>query len=316
MPEPFDVGALTAAPYAGVVTFARQLPVTATAALAEVDLAVLGIPFDQGTTNRPGARFGPRAVREQSLFVGQYPWGHWPWAFNVLRECSVVDLGDVADTVFWAASPDRMVADVRRVASAALAQDVGLLALGGDHMCTYPLLATVAEHHGPLSLVHLDAHSDTWDMGDALNHGTMFLLAARAGWIVPERSIQVGMRTPNPDDHGFTVVDADRLLDRPLDDVVAEIRDVVGEHPVYVSFDIDFLDPAYAPGTGTPVASGPTTREARRLLRGLAGLRVVGADLMEVAPHLDPTGATAIAGATLALDLLHLLGAGRPPSRR
>jgi len=205
-----------------------------------------------------------------------------------------------------------MVADVRRTAAEIVGAGPSLLALGGDHMVSYPLLAATAERYGPLSLVHFDAHSDTWDMGDDLNHGTMFRLAAREGFVDPSRSIQVGMRTPNPDDAGFTVVDADTLLDRPLADTVAQIREVVGDHPVYVSLDIDFLDPASAPGTGTPVVGGPSARQARQLLYGLAGLRVVGADHVEVAPHLDAVGdVTAITGATLALDLAHLLALAR-----
>jgi agmatinase len=204
-----------------------------------------------------------------------------------------------------------MVDAVRRCVGEIVGEGVSVLALGGDHMVAYPLLAATAEHHGPLSLVHFDAHSDTWDMGGDLNHGTMFRLAADEGWIVPERSIQVGIRTPNPDTCGFAIVDADRLLDRPLADTIDEIRARVGNHPVYVSFDIDALDPSCAPGTGTPVVGGPTTRQARQLLRGLAGRRIVGADLVEVAPGLDVSAITAIAGATLALDLAHLLALGR-----
>jgi agmatinase len=299
---------LAAAPYAGPVSFARR-PFTQD--LEGVDIAVVGIPFDLGTTYRPGARLGPRAIREQSVFVGQYPWGHWPWELNLFEEYQVIDWGDIPMTVFWAGYPSRMVDDVRREVGSLAARGVSVLGLGGDHMIAYPLLAAVAERHGPLSLVHFDAHSDTWDMGEDLNHGTMFRLAARHGLVVPARSIQVGMRTPNPDSCGFHVVEADRLLDRPLSATVEEIRGTVGDHPVYLSFDIDFLDPASAPGTGTPVVGGPSARQARQLLRALAGLQVVGADLVEVAPPLDVSGITAITAATLALDLLHLLALGR-----
>ena len=310
--DPDPTGAASS-PYAGLITFARR---QATRDLAEADIAVVGIPFDGGTTHRPGARFGPRAIREQSLFVGQYPWGHWPWceatderpAVNLWETARIVDWGDVPMTVFWPGYPDRMVAEVRRTVAEILATDTMVLALGGDHMVSYPVLAATAERHGPLSLVHFDAHCDTWDMGDDLNHGTMFRLAVRDGFVDPSRSIQVGMRTPNPDGVGFTVVDADTLLDRPLRDTIDQIRATVGDHPVYVSVDIDFLDPASAPGTGTPVVGGPTARQARQLLYGLAGLRVVGADHVEVAPHLDgPGDPTANTAATLALDLAHLL---------
>ena len=303
-----DPTGMASSPYAGLITFARR---PASRDLGDADIAVVGIPFDGGTTNRPGARFGPRAIREQSLFVGQYPWGHWPWCdrgVNLWEIANIVDWGDIPMTVFWPGYPERMVADVRRTVAEILATDTKVLALGGDHMVSYPLLAATAEKHGPLSLVHFDAHSDTWDMGDDLNHGTMFRLAARDGFVDPSRSIQIGMRTPNPDGAGFTVVDADTLLDRPLADTITQIRETVGDHPVYVSLDIDFLDPSCAPGTGTPVVGGPTARQARQLPYGLAGLRVVGADHVEVAPHLDAVGdATAITGATLALDLAHLL---------
>lgn len=304
-----DPNGMASSPYAGLISFARR---EATRDLAGVDIAVVGIPFDGGTTNRAGARFGPRAIREQSLFVGQYPWGHWPWDFNLYETVRMVDWGDIAHTVFWPGHPERMVEDARRAVAEIVGQGVSVLGLGGDHMVSYPLVAASAERHGPLSLVHFDAHSDTWDMGDDLNHGTVFRMAARDGWVAPERSIQVGMRTPNPDDAGFTVVDADTLLDRPLDDTIAEIRAMVGDHPVYVSVDIDFLDPSCAPGTGTPVVGGPNAREARKLLRGLAGLNVVGADQVEVAPNLDAASdITAITGATLALDLAHLLALAR-----
>ena len=303
-----DAALLASAPYAGPTSFARR-PMTRD--LDGVDIAIVGVPFDTGTTYRPGARLGPRAIREQSVFVGQYPWGHWPWEHNAFEECRVVDWGDLSMTVFWAGYPDRMVADVQRAVADVIGRGVTVLTLGGDHMVAYPLLAATAEHHGPLSLVHFDAHSDTWDMGDDLNHGTMFRLAARDGFVAPERSIQVGMRTPNPDTWGFRVVDADELLDRPLTQTVDEIRERVGDHLVYLSFDIDFLDPSSAPGTGTPVVGGPSARQARHLLRGLAGLRIVGADLVEVAPALDVSDVTSITGATIALDLLHLLALAR-----
>lgn len=264
-----------------------------------------------GTTNRPGARFGPRAIREQSLFVGQYPWGHWPWDFNILEDYRLVDWGDLPITALWVGHPRRMVDDVQRHVGEVIGAGASPLSLGGDHMVAYPLVAATANRYGPVSLVHFDAHSDTWDMGDDLNHGTMFRIAAREGLVDPARSIQVGMRTPNPDTCGFTIVDADTLLDRPLLDTIDQIRGVVGHQPVYLSFDIDFLDPSSAPGTGTPVVGGPSERQARQLLRGLAGLHVVGADLVEVAPPLDPNDVTAIAGATIALDLAHLLALAR-----
>lgn len=290
-----------AADYAGELSFGRR---RYTRELDGVDVAVLGIPFDAGTSNRPGARFGPRAIREQTSLVGCYPWGIYPWDFNPFERAEVVDYSDVA---FVAGYPDRMVEAVGAAVDTILAAGTATLALGGDHMVSYPLVRSYAGEHGPLALVHFDAHSDTWWMGDDLNHGTWAYLALEHGYIDASRTVQIGMRSPNPDTHGCTVIDANTLLDTPPATTVERIRAIVGDDPVYVTFDIDFLDPAYAPGTGTPVCGGPTTREARALLHGLAGLNVVGADVVEVAPPYDHSSITALAAATIAYDLLALM---------
>jgi agmatinase len=294
-----------AADYAGELSFGRR---RYTRQLDGVDIAVVGVPFDAGTVNRPGARFGPRALREQSALVGCYPWGIYPWEFNVFERCEVVDYSDIASVPGY---PDRMVEAVREAVGTVVAAGVSVLSLGGDHMVAYPLLKAHADHHGPLALIHFDAHSDTWDMGDDLNHGTWGFLAAREGWVDPACSVQVGMRSPNPDSHGFTVIDANALLGAPMEATVARIKEIVGDRPAYLTFDIDFLDPAYAPGTGTPVCGGATTHQARTLLHGLAGMKIVGADIVEVSPPYDPSGVTALAGATLAFDLLSLLALAR-----
>jgi len=291
--------------YLGELSFGRR---RYTRDLDGVDIAVVGIPFDAGTVNRPGARFGPRAIREQTTLVGAYPWGIYPWDFNVFDRCEVVDYSDVASVAGY---PDRMVEAVRRAVDGILAAGVSVLSLGGDHMVAYPLLESHAARHGPLALIHFDAHSDTWGMGDDLNHGTWGYLATQRGLVDPARSVQVGMRSPNPETLGFTVIEANPLLAAPMEDTAQRIRTIVGEGPAYLTFDIDFLDPAFAPGTGTPVCGGPTTHQARALLHGLAGMRIVGADLVEVAPPYDPAGVTALAGATLAYDLLSLLALGR-----
>ena len=294
-----------AADYAGELSFGRR---RYTRDLDGVDIAVVGVPFDAGTVNRPGARLGPRAIHEQTTLVGCYPWAIYPWDFNVFERCEVIDYSDIA---FVPGYPDRMVDAVREAVDLILAAGVSVLSLGGDHMVAYPLLGAHAAAHGQLALIHFDAHSDTWGMGDDLNHGTWAYLAARDGLIDPVHSVQVGIRTPNPDTHDFTIVDANTLLAAPMDATVARIRDVVGDRPAYLTFDIDFLDPAYAPGTGTPVCGGPTTHQARALLHGLAGMHVVGADVVEVAPPYDPSGVTALAGATVAFDLLSLLASAR-----
>ncbi len=293
------------ADYLGELSFGRR---RYTRDLNGVDIAVVGIPFDAGTVNRPGARFGPRSIREQTSLVGCYPWGIYPWDFNVFDRCEVIDYSDIA---FVPGYPDRMVEAVRHTVGQILDAGVSVLSLGGDHMIAYPLLQAHAAHHGPLAMIHFDAHSDTWGMGDDLNHGTWGYLAAREGFIDPARSIQVGMRSPNPETLGFTIIEANPLLATPMDATANRIREVVGAGPAYVTFDIDFLDPAFAPGTGTPVCGGPTTHQARALLHALAGVNIVGADLVEVAPPYDPAGVTALAGATLAYDLLSLIAIAR-----
>jgi agmatinase len=295
--------------YAGPLSFLR-CPYTRD--LKDVDLAVLGIPFDLATTNRPGARFGPRALREQSAFVGEYPWGVWPWEFDLRERFSVIDYGDVDFNVGY---PQRMIEEVERIAGHILDAGVSLLGLGGDHFVAYPLLRAQATRHGPLSLVHFDAHSDTWTSED-YNHGTMFYHAVRDGLIDAAHSIQIGLRTPNPDTHGLTILDARSLLEHGPRAAVERVRAVVGDRPVYLTLDIDFLDPAYAPGTGTPVIGGPTTHQARELLFGLRGLNVVGGDQVEVAPAYDALGQiTALAGATLAADILYLIALARAERR-
>jgi agmatinase len=291
--------------YLGELSFGRR---RYTRDLDGVDLAVVGIPFDSGTFNRPGARFGPRAIREQTSLVCSLPWAVYPWDFHVFDRCEVVDYSDIPSAPGY---PDRMVEAVHRTIGGILEAGVSVLSLGGDHMVAYPLLQAHAMKHGPLAMIHFDAHSDSWGNGDDLNNGTWAHLAARAGFVDPARSIQVGMRTPNPDAGGFTIVEADPLLAEPMSATVDRIREVVGDDPAYLTFDIDFLDPAFAPGTGTPVCGGPSTHQARQLLHGLAGMNIVGADLVEVAPPYDPAGVTALAGATLAYDLLSLLALGR-----
>jgi len=288
------------------LTFMRR-PLTKE--LDGVDIAVAGIPFDVGTVNRPGARLGPRAIREQSVFVGMYPWGIWPWEFSIFERCNVTDYGDIA---FSPGYTDRMLAAVEQEAEHILRSTVSLLGLGGDHLVSLPLLRAAAKVHGPLSLIHFDAHSDTWTSRDELNHGTMFLVAVKEGLVEPQRSVQVGIRSPNPQTHGFNILDAEWVLSNGHDKTAGEIRRIVGTHKAYLTFDIDFLDAAYCPGTGTPVVGGPTTRDARSILKRLAGLRVVGADQVEVSPPYDNPGqTTALAGATIAGDLLYLLALAR-----
>ncbi len=290
--------------YAGTLSFGRR---RYSRDLGSFDLAVVGIPFDLATTNRPGARLGPRAIREQSSLSAEFPSGLWPWDHSVFTAHRVVDYGDIG---FAPGYPDDMLAAVEREVGTILDSGAQVVSLGGDHLVALPLLRAHAARFGPLSLIHLDAHSDTWE-DPHRNHGTMFLEAARDGLIDPARSIQIGMRTPN-ETHGFNVIWADEFLEQGVGPTVARIHEIVGDRPAYLTVDIDFLDPAYAPGTGTPVVGGATTWQARQLLFGMRGLDIVGADQVEVSPIYDGPGQiTALAGATLAHDELYLVGEAR-----
>jgi agmatinase len=293
--------------WAGELGFAR-LP--RLAAGERADLVVLGVPFDLATTNRPGARFGPRAIREQSSLSGEFGDALWPWTPGVLAGLCCRDAGDVA---FRPASLEEMHAATRARAAALLASGAGIVALGGDHLVSLPLLEAHAARHGRMALLHFDAHSDTWEYqaNEPLHHGNMFLKAAREGLIDPARSLQIGIRTPNQT-HGFNVLDMNALEGIDSAAIAARIRATTQGLPVYLTVDIDALDPAFAPATGTPVAGGLSTTLLRAVLHRIAGLGIVGGDVVEVAPHYEgPAQITALAGATIAQDLLHLLACAR-----
>ncbi len=291
--------------YSGALSFLRR---TYTKELAGVDVAVLGIPFDLATTNRPGTRLGPRAIRAASASLA---WCRpYAWEFDPFDRLHVIDYGDL----FFDQGRPHLVPDVIRAQIEAVVNaNVLPLSLGGDHFISYPILQALAAKHGPLSLIHFDAHSDTWEDSDGrIDHGTMFFHAAKQNLVDPARSIQIGMRTHNKDTHGFEVIDARELHQQGVDAVIARIRERVGTHRCYVSFDIDFLDPAFAPGTGTPVVGGFSTHDALRLIRGLAGLHIVGADVVEVSPPFDVSEITALAAASIAQELLAAIAARFP----
>jgi len=273
--------------------------------LAGVDLAITGVPFDQAVTNRPGARLGPRAIREASaLQAGDPPYG---WDFDALSALEIVDHGDLA---FDYARVADFPAALEAHAAGILAAGAGCIALGGDHSVTLPLLRAHHALHGPLALVQFDAHADTWPDDDParIDHGTFVYKAVQAGLIDPARSVQVGIRTADPGSLGIAQIDARCVHETGPAAVAATIRDRVGRAPVYVSFDIDALDPAFAPGTGTPVWGGLASWQAAALLRDVAGIAMVGGDVVEVAPPFDPAGATAIAAAHVATELVCLWG--------
>ena len=273
--------------------------------LAGVDLAVTGVPFDQAVTNRSGTRLGPRAIREASAL--QSPDAPFGWGYDPLSEFAIVDYGDLA---FDYAMPAEFPARLHSHISTILAAGAGSVVLGGDHSITLPILQAYAEKHGPLSVLQFDAHSDTWadDNFQRIDHGTFMYKAVKLGYVDPARSVQVGIRTDNPDTLGFHIIDAPRVHALGPAGTVAEIRQVLGAQPTYLTFDIDCLDPAFAPGTGTPVWGGLASWQAAAILRGLAGINLLGGDVVEVSPPFDTTGATAIAAAHVATEIIALWG--------
>jgi len=285
--------------YGGAVSFLRR---NYTRDLDQADVVVSGIPFDMATSNRPGARLGPRAIRAASVGLAEldaYPWGFDP--FETLR---VADYGDCFIDYGY---PAEAVARIEAHADEILETDTLMVSLGGDHFITYPLLRAHAKKHGPLSLIHFDAHSDTWDDdGERLDHGSMFLRALREGIIDPSTSVQIGIRTHNDDEHGFTILGAPWVHREGIPAVIDVVREVVGDNKAYLTFDIDCLDPAFAPGTGTPVSGGLSTAQGLEAVRGLTDFDIVGMDVVEVAPAYDVSEITAIAAATIAHDFICL----------
>ena len=288
--------------FGGATSFLRR---KYTKDLRGVDIAVTGVPFDQAATNRPGTRLGPRAIREASAL--QSPDAPYGWPFDALSELAIVDYGDVAfDYANVPAFPDTVSDHIRGILEA----DVASVTLGGDHYISFPILKAYAETYGPMSLLQFDAHTDTWADDDMarVDHGTMFYKAVKSGLVNPARSVQVGIRTTNDDTLGVNIIDAREVYEAGPAATAQKIKEILGNHPVYLSFDIDGLDPAFAPGTGTPVWGGLTSIQASIILRDIAGINIKGGDVVEVSPPFDTTGATAIAGAHIATEIICLLG--------
>jgi len=286
--------------YAGITSFMRR---KYTRDLTGVDVAVTGIPLDTATTNRPGARFGPRAIRNaSSIMAWEKPYG---MEFDPFDKLAVADVGDC---MFDFGRPEKVPDEIEEHAWNIIKEGPGLLSLGGDHFIAYPVLKAHARKFGaPLSLLHFDAHSDTWaDSNDRIDHGTMFYWAAKHGIVDPATSVQIGLRTTNPDTLGFNVLDAPWVHEHGIEAVIEAARKTLGDRPVYVSFDIDCLDPSFAPGTGTPVCGGLTSHQAMSILRGLKGINIIGMDVVEVAPTYDVGEITALAATHLAMEMLYL----------
>lgn len=305
--------------FAGIATFMRLPHLPPDEAKGKVEIGVVGVPWDGGTTNRPGARHGPRQLRDLSTMTRQvnHVTGVEPYQ---LAACA--DLGDVpinpADLIQTLTRTEAFYASLRSAG-------VVPLSAGGDHLISLPILRGLAPDR-PLGMVHIDAHTDTTDryFGDCrYTHGTPFRRAIEEGLLDPKRVVQIGIRgSMNTSDEkcwghaqGIRVIEIEEVKSLGIDAVIAEARAIVGTMPTYFSFDIDALDPSCAPGTGTPEIGGLTTREALRLVRGMRGVDFVGADLVEVSPPFDPTGSTALIGATLMFEMLCLL-AERVAARR
>ncbi len=303
--------------FAGPATFAR-LP-----RLDEVeraDVAVVGVPFDAGVSYRPGARFGPAAVREASRLLRPY---HPALDVSPFAAQQVADAGDIAVNPFNIHEAIEAIED----AAASLQTDgTRLVTVGGDHTVALPLLRAAARRYGPVAVLHFDAHLDTWDtyFGAEYTHGTPFRRAVEEGVVDTSALSHVGIRGPlygkrdltDDEKLGFGIVTSADVYRRGADEIADQLRQRVGDRPLYVSIDIDCLDPAHAPGTGTPEAGGMTSRELLEILRGLAGCRLVGADVVEVAPAYDHAEITSVAASHIAYDLIGLLALSRSGGTR
>lgn len=297
--------------FAGLATFARLPELDR---VDRCDVAIVGLPFDAGTSYRPGARFGPTAIRQGSRLLRPFN----P-AMNVspFAACQVADAGDLAITPFDISSA---VKEIEAGVDAVLDRAQKVLALGGDHTIALPMLRSLHRRFGPVTVVHFDAHLDTWDtyFDAPVTHGTPFRRASEEGLLRVGRCVHIGTRGPLYTEHdlsedtdlGFAVITSPEVGERGTADTIARLRERVGDSPVYVSLDIDVLDPAHAPGTGTPEAGGLTSRELLTLLRGMAGLNLVAADIVEVSPAYDHAEITAIAAAHVGYEFLSVFALG------
>jgi agmatinase len=280
--------------------------------LKGADAVVWGIPFDAAVSNRPGARFGPQAIRRASAIMENDP--QYPFERDLFEEMAVIDYGDC---LLDYGNHQKTPATIEREAAKIIKSGAFLVTLGGDHFVTWPLLKAHAAKHGKLALIQFDAHQDTWyDDGRRIDHGSFVVRAARDGVIDTDHSIQIGIRTHAPEDCGIAMLHGHEIDEMSAASIAAAIKARVGDMACYVTFDIDCLDPAYAPGTGTPVAGGPSSAKMLSVLRQLGELDIKGADIVEVAPAYDHADITAIAGAAVAQHYLGLLAEKRAAGRR
>ena len=279
--------------------------------LDNVDIGLIGVPTDLGVTNRAGARHGPREIRNSSSLMRTFNLG---MNVNPYELCRVADLGDVKFSHRY--DLNKQVEEIESFFQKIVEKNILPISAGGDHSITYPILKAIAKEE-PVGMVHIDAHTDTWGeiWGSKFHHGAPFRLAVEAGVLDPKRTIQIGIRGGQnfmdgiefSQSHGMRVVFMDEFSALGVEKVIQEARKTVGVGKTYISFDVDGLDPVYAPGTGTPEVGGITTLEAQQLLRGLRGLNLIGGDVVEVAPPFDNTGNTALVGATMMFEILSLI---------
>jgi agmatinase len=290
--------------YAGALSFMRR---RYTKNVSGADVVVWGVPFDAAVSNRPGSRFGPQAIRRASAIFDNDP--QYPFHADLFEALNVVDYGDLR----WDyGQPEKIYSIIEKETAKLIKGGQFLLTLGGDHSITYPLLKAHAAKHGPLALVHFDAHQDTWpDDGKRIDHGAFVTRAVREGLIDTAHSIQIGIRTHAPETCGIEILHGYDVEDMNAAAIAERVYARVGGAKCYMTFDIDCLDPAYAPGTGTPVAGGPSSAKMLSVLRHLKNLQMVGADVVEVAPAYDHADITAIAGASVAQHYLGLLAQRR-----
>jgi len=294
--------------YSEIATFMRA-PLAES--LDELDIALVGVPTDLGVTNRAGARHGPREIRNASSLMRT---SNLAMGINPYELCHIADVGDVRFSNRY--DLEIQVKEIEFYFRQLSVAGVIPVTAGGDHSITYPIFKAIAADE-PIGMVHIDAHTDTWGeiWGSKFHHGAPFRLAVEEGLLDPTRTIQIGIRGGQnfmdgidfSQSSGMRVVFIEEFAERGVNAIVEEARRVVGDGPTYISFDVDGLDPVYAPGTGTPEIGGITTLEAQQLLRGLRGLNLVGGDVVEVAPPYDPSGNTALVGASLMFDILCLV---------
>lgn len=292
-------GAATDPTYAGALSFMRR---KYTKSLAGVDAVVWGVPFDAAVSHRPGTRFGPRAIREASTIFDNDP--QYPFHRDLFENMAVIDYGDC---LLDYGNHHKTPATIEKEAAKIIKSGAFLFTMGGDHYITWPLLKAHAAKYGPLAMIQFDAHQDTWfDEERRIDHGSFVGRAARDGVIDTAHSIQIGIRTHAPDDCGIQMLYGHDVEDMSARKIVEAITARVGDRPCYLTFDIDCLDPAYAPGTGTPVAGGPSSAKILSVLQNLGHLDIKGADVVEVSPPYDHAQITAIAGASVAMYMLGL----------